>query len=49
MRVEALHHLVQEGLIERDPLFRGHAEIVWAVIHVAGTGGPATAGACGLL
>jgi hypothetical protein len=45
MRVEALHHLVQEGFIECDPLLGGHRLIMGAVVEVARAGATCAAGA----
>jgi hypothetical protein len=43
--MKALHHLVQESFIERNPLFGGHRLIMGAVIEVTRAGPSCAAGA----
>jgi len=38
MRVEALHHLEEEGLVEFDLLFGGHLLVMGTDVQVTGTG-----------
>ena len=49
MRVEALHHLEEEGLVEFDLLFGGHLLVMGTDVQVTGTGASCRPDACRLV
>jgi len=48
MRVKALHHLEEEGLVEFDLLFGGHLLVMGTDVQVTGTGASCRPDACRL-